>query len=804
MKISYNWLQQYIDIPETPQEIGKVLTSTGLEVEHIETYETVRGGLKGLVIGHVLTCSRHPNADKLSLTTVDVGDGTPRKIVCGASNVAAGQKVVVALPGTTVYPAKGDPFEIKVARIRGEQSEGMICAEDEIGLGESHAGIMVLEPGAKVGALAAQHFKIETDHVIEIGLTPNRADAASHLGVARDLRAVLRRTLRRPDSEALSVTGKDLPVAVEIRNAEACPRFTGVTISGVSVKDSPAWLKSRLRSIGLAPINNVVDVTNFVCHELGQPLHAYDALVAGKKVLVQTLPQGTKFITLDGKERSLTAGDLMICNEAGEGMCIAGVFGGSRSGVTAATTSIFLESAYFSPSWIRKTGMRHQLKTDASFRFERGVDPDGTVAALRRAASLICEVSGGHLSSEIVDNYPAKIDPVIIEVKHRNLTRLIGKQIPDEEVFGILERLDIVVSDRKADSFRVAVPPYRVDVKQEADIVEEVLRIYGLNNIPLAAHAGSSFISEFSVKDVNKYRRTIGELLVSNGFYEILTNSLTNAAYYERHSLKLGMEPVAILNKLSEEHGIMRGTMLFSGLEVCAFNVNRKQKNLKLFEFGKTYGKHGTEYRESERLAIFLTGQAESDSWQAKPRAVAYSDLLQAVAEVLDKSAIQSHQLSPLDDPLFEYGMCILSGKVEIGRLGKVKQSFQKDFGLKQDIFYADLDAVLLFNAASPKFDVKEVPKFPEVRRDLSIVLDKQVTYKEIEELVRNTEKKLIKDIIVFDVYEGDKIQQGKKAYALGFTLQDESKTLTDEEIDKTMSKLIGAFEQKMKALIRK
>jgi phenylalanyl-tRNA synthetase beta chain len=804
MKISYNWLREYVDIPESPQEIGNVLTSTGLEVEHVEASETIKGGLKGLVIGHVLTCVRHPNADKLSLTTVDVGDGTPRKIVCGASNVAAGQKVIVALPGTIINPVKGDAFEIKVAKIRGEQSEGMICAEDEIGLGESHAGIMILEPSAKVGTLAAQYFKVESDHILEIGLTPNRADAASHFGVARDIRAVLNRPLRRPDTSALKITNKNLPIDVEIKNAEACPRFSGVTISGISVKDSPDWLKSRLKSIGLTPINNIVDVTNFVCHELGQPLHAYDALAVGKKIIVQTLAQGTKFTTLDNKERSLSSADLMVCNEKGEGMCIAGVFGGSKSGITAATTTIFLESAYFSPSWIRKTGMRHQLKTDASFRFERGVDPEGTVAALRRAALLICEVSGGHLSSEIVDNYPSPIAPVIIEVKHRNLNRLIGKEIPTDEVFGILERLDIAVSEKKETGFRATVPAYRVDVKQEADIVEEVLRIYGLNNIPLAPFAGSTFISGFPAKDINKYRRVIGELLVSNGFYEILTNSLTNQAYYDRHSLKLGMEPVAILNKLSEEQGIMRGTMLFSGLEVCAFNVNRKQKNLKLFEFGKTYGKHGAEYRESERLAIFLTGQAEADGWQTKPRAVAYSDLSQAVAEVLDKSAIHKHELSPIDDPMFEYGMCILSGKVEIGRLGKVKQSFQKDFGLKQEIFYADLDAVLLFNAASPKFDVQDVPRFPEVRRDLSIVLDKQVTYKEIEELVRGTEKKLIKDIIVFDVYEGDKIQQGKKAYALGFTLLDESKTLTDEEIERTMSKLIGAFEQKMKALIRK
>jgi phenylalanyl-tRNA synthetase beta chain len=803
MKISYNWLRQYIDIPETPQEIGQVLTSTGLEVEHIEPYETVKGGLKGLVIGQVMSCSRHPNADKLSLTTVDVGDGTPRKIVCGAPNVAAGQKVIVALPGTTIHPLKGDSFEIKVAKIRGEQSEGMICADDEVGLGESHAGIRVLPDDARVGTAASQYFNIESDHIIEIGLTPNRADAASHIGVARDIRAALKRNIRIPDSPAQKPTVKN-PVAVEIRNADACPRFSGVAISGISVKESPAWLRSRLKSIGLTPINNVVDVTNFVCHELGQPLHAYDALTVGRKVLVQTLPQNTRFTTLDGKERSLTTGDLMICNENGEGMCIAGVFGGALSGVTAATTSIFLESAYFSPSWIRKTGIRHQLKTDASFRFERGVDPDGTVIALRRAAALICEVSGGHLSSDIIDVYPSKISPAVIDVKHSNINRLIGKEIQPEEVYAILERLDITVTEKKSDRFRASVPPYRVDVRQEADIIEEILRIYGFNNIPLAPFAGSAFISEFPARDVNKYKRAIGELLVGNGFYEILTNSLTNASYYERHSLSLGMEPVSILNKLSEEQGVMRASMLFTGLEVCAFNINRRQKNLKLFEFGKIYGKRGQEYRESERLAIYITGQAGSESWQVKPRAVVYGDLLQAVADVLNKSALKAPQFSPVDDPLYEYGMCILSGQLEIGRMGKVKQAFQKDFGLKQEIFYADLDAALLFNAASPKFDVQEVPRFPEVRRDLSIVLDKSVTYREIEELVKGAEKKLIKDIIVFDVYEGDKIQEGKKAYALGFTLLDESKTLTDEEIDKTMNKLISAFEQKMKAVIRK
>jgi phenylalanyl-tRNA synthetase beta chain len=804
MKISYSWLSNYVDIPETPEEIGQVLTSTGLEVEHIEHFETVKGGLKGLVVGEVVSCSKHPNADKLSLTTVNVGDGTLRKIVCGASNVAAGQKVVVALPGTTIHPTKGEPFEIKLAKIRGEQSEGMICAEDEVGLSASHSGIMVLDSDASPGSSVAEYFKVQSDAVIEIGLTPNRADAASHIGVARDIRAAKNRKLILPPVDAFRVKNESLPIQVEIRNSKACPRFSGVTISGVSIRESPAWLQARLRAIGLTPINNVVDATNFVCHELGQPLHAYDALEVGKKILVQTLPTGTKFTTLDGRERPLTANDLMICNERGEGMCIAGVFGGNKSGVSNATTTLFLESAYFSPSWVRKTSMHHQLKTDASFRFERGTDPEGTVFALKRAAALICEIAGGFISSEIVDLYPEKIGPAEFLVKYKNLDRLIGISIPKEEIHSILERLDIRVLEKGKESFKVSVPQYRVDVKQEADIVEEVLRIYGLNNIPLAANAGTAFISGFPEKDEKNFRRAVGELLAANGFYEILTNSLTNEAYYSRHAVENGLAPVAILNKLSEEQGVLRTTMLFTGLEVCAFNINRKQKNLKLFEFGKVYGKQGSSYVEKERLAIYITGQADSDSWRVSPKPVEYADLFQAVTAVLEKSAISPFEHVPVTDSLFDYAMSIRSGKEEIGRLGKVSRAIQKDFGLKQEIFFADIDAALLFKSATPKFDVKDVPRFPEVRRDLSLVLDNQINYGEIEKVVRSAERKLIKEIVVFDVYVGDKIPQGKKAYALGFTIQDEMKTLTDEEIDRTMEKLIGAFEKQLNAVIRK
>jgi phenylalanyl-tRNA synthetase beta chain len=810
MKISYNWLQQYIDIPESAEEIGQTLTNTGLEVESIEPFETVKGGLKGLVIGEVLTCAKHPNADKLSITTVDVGGEKPLQIVCGAPNVAAGQKVVVATVGTTVHPTKGEPFPIKSAKIRGEQSEGMICAEDEIGFGESHAGIMVLDTKVANGTLASEFFNVKTDYVFEIGLTPNRADAASHVGVARDIKAAKLRELKLPSIENFKVENTSLTIPVTVEEKEMCPRFSGVSIANVTVKESPDWLKARLKAIGLTPINNIVDITNFICHELGQPLHAYDvAEIEGKKMIVKTLPAGTKFKTLDGKERTLSATDLMVCDSEGKGMCIAGIFGGVNSGITEKTTNVFLEGAYWLPSIIRKTGMHHGLKTDASFRFERGTDPNGTAYAVKRAAMLIKDLAGGQIASELVDIYPAKIENRIIHVKDKNVNRLIGKTLSRETIFSILENLDIKVSDKKEESFTVSVPPYRVDVTQEADVVEEILRIYGFNNIELTEIAGTDYLAEFPDKDINRFRKSMGEMLAGNGFFEILTNSLTNAAYQQKHKLTFAGEPVEILNKLSEEQGILRQTMLFTGLEVCSYNINRKQKDLKLYEFGKTYWKQDSaeaknKYQEEERLALYVSGSIETENWQNKSRNSGYYDIAQQVAHILQKSQAENIKQEPLNDPLFEYGMKILKGTKEIGKLGKVKTALLKDFGIKQEIFYADLNTALLFKNANPKFVVTEVPKFPEVRRDLSLVIDKQVTFAEIRELVISTEKKLIKDIIAFDVYEGDKIPQGKKAYALGFTLLDETKTLTDEEIDKTMTKLIGVFEGKMGAVIRK
>ena len=804
MTISYNWLKDYIDIPESAEEIGKVLTSTGLEVEHVEHFSSVKGGLAGLVIGEVLTCAKHPNADKLSVTTVDVGGKNPLPIVCGASNVAAGQKVVVAVHGTTLYPTKGEPFTIKSTKIRGEQSEGMICAEDEIGLGESHAGIMVLNTSLPNGTPAAEYFNIASDYVIEIGLTPNRADAASHIGVARDIKAACNREVKWPSVDAFKADNKKLSIAIEVDNTEACPRYSGVTIANITVKDSPDWLKNRLNAIGVTPINNIVDITNYVLHETGQPLHAFDAdQITGKKVIVKTLPQNTPFVTLDNKERKLQANDLMICN-AEEGMCIAGVFGGIKSGITENTKNVFLESAYFSPDYVRRTSLHHGLKTDASFRFERGTDPNLTVYALKRAALLIKELASGEISSDIVDVYPSKIENRKILVNDKNINRLIGKVIPRKEVTTILNRLDIEITDSQADHFTVSVPPYRVDVVQEADVIEEVLRIYGFDNVELSQFAQSDFIAEFPEKDINKFKNTLGQLLVSNGFFEIWTNSLTNQAYQQKHKLTFTGEPVEMLNKLSEEQGILRQTMLFTGLEVCAHNINRKQKDLKLYEFGKIYYRLDGKFKEDERLALYISGNLETENWQRKTNPVSFYDMGQFIHELLIKAGWQDVKQHAISDPLFDYAVQLERGNQVIGKYGKVKTTLQRDFGLKQEVFYAELDTDLLFRQANPKLVVKEVPKFPEVRRDLSLVLDRNVSFEDVQKLVRSTEKKLIKEIITFDVYEGEKIPEGKKAYALGFTLQDESKTLTDEEIESTMQRLMEAFEQKLGAVIRK
>lgn len=809
MEISYKWLQEYIELPELPEVVGKILTGTGLEVEGVEKIDAIPGGLEGVVIGEVLTCSRHPDADKLSLTTVDVGAEQPLPIVCGAPNVAAGQKVIVALVGATLHPSSGEPFQIKKAKIRGAASEGMICAEDEIGLGASHAGIMVLDTDLPNGTPAARYFNLEADYQIAIGLTPNRIDAASHFGTARDLKAVLNRPLTMPSVDGFSVDNQDLTLDVRVDDVVACPRYTGLTISGLAVQESPDWLKQRLLSIGLNPINNVVDVTNFVCHDLGQPLHAFDAdKIAGNQVIVQTLPEGTPFVTLDGVERKLTATDLMIC-DAEKPMCIAGVFGGQNSGVTSQTTSIFLESAYFSPASVRKTAQHHGLKTDASFRFERGTDPNMPVFALKRAALLIQDVAGGVVSSDITDLYPTPIDPFRVQVRYKNIDRLIGIQIDRTEIHRILSALDIEADEVNAESFIAVVPAYRVDVTREADVIEEILRIYGLDNVPLSVHLAADTLSEFPKVDPNQWQSRVGQLLAANGFYEILTLSLTRPAYNDAIRSTLTGADVTLLNPLSEELSVMRQSLLFSSLETLVYNINRRQKDLKTFEFGKIYSQTqsedgSTKYVEKMRLSLALVGNQEAESWQQKAQPVAYHDLATSVQRVLNLFRIKQIDTQPADPSLFQYGLTYLVNKKPLVSLGLVQPKLAKLVDLKQPVFYADFDWNALLKLANSKSRYEEVPRFPEVRRDLSLVLDKAVTFEQIRRLAHQTERKLLRSINVFDVYEGENLGSGKKSYSVSFTLQDPTQTLTDAAIDKTMQRLISGFERELSAVIRK
>ncbi|MBD2751536.1 phenylalanine--tRNA ligase subunit beta [Spirosoma validum] len=814
MEISYKWLQEFIELPESPEQVGKLLTSTGLEVEGIEKIEAIPGGLEGVVIGEVLTCTKHPDADKLSLTTVDVGTDQPLPIVCGAPNVAAGQKVVVALVGATLHPRSGDqdaaqPFQIKKAKIRGAASEGMICAEDEIGLGTSHAGIMVLDTTLPNGTPAARYFNLEADYQIAIGLTPNRIDAASHFGTARDLKAVLNRSLQLPSVDAFVVDNTDLTLDVAVEDKADCPRYTGLTISGLTVGESPDWLKQRLLSIGLKPINNIVDVTNFVCYDLGQPLHAFDAdKIAGGKVLVKTLPEETPFVTLDGVERKLTATDLMIC-DAEKPMCIAGVFGGQYSGVSAQTTRIFLESAYFSATSVRKTAQHHGLKTDASFRFERGTDPNIPVFALKRAALLIQQVAGGVISSDITDLYPDPIEPFRVPVRYRNIDRLIGIQIDRTEILRILNALDIQAEELTPDGFLAIVPPYRVDVTREADVIEEILRIYGLDNVPLSVTLAADSLSEFPKTDPDQWQSRVGQLLAANGFYEILTLSLTRPGYHDAIRPSLTGDDVTLLNPLSEELSVMRQSLLFSSLETLIYNANRRQKDLKFFEFGKVYHKvkledGATKYVEKMRLSIAMLGNQEAESWLQKGQPVAYHDLATAVQRILNLFRIKSFDTQPADSTLFQYGITYVVNKKPLVSLGLVQPKLTKLVDLKQPVFYADFDWQALLKLATNKARYEEVSRFPEVRRDLSLVLDKGVTFEQISRLARQTERKLLRTINVFDVYEGENLGKEKKAYSVSFMLQDSAQTLTDVTIDKTMKRLMTAFEQELGAVIRK
>lgn len=806
MKISYNWLREYVDLKETPQEISGVLTGLGLEVEGLEIHEEIPGSMNGLVIGEVKECQPHPNADKLMLTKVDVGGAELLDIVCGAPNVAAGQKVVVATTGTTIFPKNGEPFQIKKAKIRGEESNGMICAEDEIGLSNDHGGVIVLDTDLPNGTAAAEYFNPQTDHIFEIGLTPNRADAASHFGTARDLAAYYSRPLAFPSTETFKPDDLTSPIEVVVEHPEACPRYSGLSISGIKVGESPSWLKKRLESIGLEPINNVVDVTNYICHGLGQPLHGFDAdKIVGKKVVVKTLPEGTKFTTLDKKERKLAADDLMICDSKG-GMCIAGVFGGIGSGITELTTSIFLESAYFSPEYVRKTSMRHGLKTDASFRFERGINPNTTVEVLKYAALLIKQVAGGALSSEVVDIYPRSIPDFRCQVRFARVNMLIGKKLERKTVLTILKNLQIGVENLTDEGFTAAIPPYRVDVQREVDVIEEILRVYGLDNIELSQTIGARSLSEFPEVDDNKLQTKISGFLAANGYFEIITNSLTSPGYSIKSGLHAEENNVNILNKLSEELGVMRQSLLFTGLEVVAYNNNHRQPNLKFFEFGKAYQKkEGGKYQEQSRLALYLTGDKREESWRETPaRPVEFFDLSAAVQQILNKLNIGGFETQPAAGKAFEYGLdFVLNGKV-FGSAGKVKKSHLKLAEVRQDVFYADLDWKQLLKWYKGTIDYREVPKFPEVKRDLSLVLDKKVSFAEVEKVARNVDRRLVKRLNVFSVYEGDKLEAGKKSYAISFILQDEKDTLKDKQIDKTMNALMMAFEKELGAVIRK
>jgi phenylalanyl-tRNA synthetase beta chain len=825
MKISLNWLKQFVEITESSAELDELLTGTGLEVESIERHEAILGGLQGFVVGEVLTCERFEVKEKqLSLTTVDIGSGSPSQVICGASNVAAGQKVIVATVGTTLYNhTKGEPiFQITSKKTYGHLSEGMICAEDELGLGNSHEGILVLDTQLPNGTPAAQYFNLEADLLIEIGLTPNRADAASHWGVARDIKAKTGREISMPSIENFKIENNNFPIELIVEKPEDCPRFCGVTIDGIEVKESPEWLRKSLETIGLRSINNIVDITNYICHGLGQPMHAYDwHAIKGQKIIVKTLPAGTKFTTLDEVERTLGETDLMIC-DAEEALGIAGIFGGMKSGIKPETNRVYLEVAYFDPASVRKTAQRHGLKTDASFRFERGTDPNAKLFALKYATLLIQELAGGIVSSEIKDFYPSPIEDFKVQVSYKNIDRLIGKKLEKSLIHDILKRLDISpltpeggiwdgdnfdseVPPSGAEGATFLVPAYRVDVTREADVIEEILRIYGFNNVELSETLGTDFLSSFPAKDRENLQLKLTQILAANGFNEIITNSLTKPAYSELIKGDLLNENVEILNKLSEDLGVMRQTMLFSGLEVLAYNINRRQKDLRVFDFGKTYHKINDKYVEKRHLAIFITGNSATETWQLKSQKVTFHTLASAVNKVLGSLGVKNFDSKPLENSAtFEYGLSYFVNKKEVVKLGLVKPNVAKKAEVKQHVFFADIDWDYLFKQYNDKAVFVELPKFPEVRRDLSLVIDKTVSFDQIQKLARNYEKNLLKQINVFDVYQGDNLGEGKKSYSVSFMLQDYEQTLTDKVIDKTMEKLMGAFEKEIGAVIRK
>lgn len=808
MKISYNWLKQFIKIDWSAEKTSELLTDLGLEVEGIDVFQSIKGALKGIVVGHVLTCEQHPNADRLKITTIDVGEKLPLNIVCGAPNVAKGQKVAVAKIGTTLYNNEGEVWTIKKGKIRGEESHGMLCAEDEIGLGKSHDGIMILEAALEIGTALADHYNFEDDLVYEIGLTPNRSDAMSHYGVARDLMAGLSQhgintKLISPSVSGFHIDNRGLKIDINVDDKIKAPRYCGLTISNIVVKDSPQWLQNRLKSIGLSPINNIVDTTNYVLHDLGQPLHAFDAdKITGKKINIKTVKSGTKFITLDGVERSLHEEDLMICDQD-KPLCIAGVFGGENSGVTQSTSSIFLESAYFNPISIRKTAKRHALNTDASFRFERGIDPNITKYALKRAALLITEIAGGKITSDLIDEYPNKIEDSQVFLSFDKTYKLIGQEIPKETIKSILSALEIKVNNITETGLGLTIPAYRNDVQREVDVIEEILRVYGYNNIGITNKLNAS-ISNTSKFENHKIENIVANQLVGQGFYEIMTNSLTTDKY---NSISEQLDPnnnVKILNPLSTDLSIMRQSLIFSGLETLAFNINRQQSDLKLFEFGKTYHDFDDQKEEFNHLSILITGNKTEKRWNSKKTEVGYFYLKGLVTGIFDRLGINKFKSLPLSNDIFSEGQQLSVGKHSLVEFGSLKTNALNTFGISQNVFCANFNwnnLLKVINQNTIKF--KDISKYPEVKRDLSLLIDEDITFEKLYKLAKQSENNYLKDINLFDVYRGDKLENGKKSYSISFTLQDNKQTLKDSQIDKIMSKIQKRFESELGAELR-
>ena len=823
MNISYNWLKEYVDFNLQPQEVAEALTSIGLEVGGVEEVESVRGGLKGLVVGHVLTCEAHPNSDHMHICTVDLGTGEPAQIVCGAPNVAAGQKVIVATLGTVLYGPEGESFTIKRSKLRGVESLGMICAEDEIGIGQSHDGIMILPEETPVGMPAAEYFQLESDYLIEVDITPNRADACSHYGVARDLYAYLVQNgqptaLHRPSVEGFCVDNHDLDIAVEVENAEACPRYCAVSIKGCEVKESPEWLQKKLNTIGLRPINNIVDITNYIMMAYGQPLHCFDAdMIKGQRIIVKTLPEGTPFVTLDGEEHKLSERDLAICN-AEEPMCIAGVFGGKGSGTYEGTTNVVLESAYFHPTWIRKSARRHGLSTDASFRFERGIDPDGQIYALKQAAMLVKELAGGTISMEIKDVEAeglAKAFPV--NIRYAQVNDLIGKEIPAETVKSIVSSLEMQIVKEDAEGLSLLVPAYRVDVQRPCDVIEDILRIYGYNNVEIPTSVKSSLNIKGDVDRSNKLANLISEQLVGAGFNEILNNSLTKEAYYEGLECCPPSSLVHLMNPLSNDLGVLRGTLLFGGLEVIAHNANRKMANLRLFEVGNCYhmdaSKESTPerplapYSEESHLGLWVCGNRVEGSWAHPAEETSVYELKAYVMNILQRIGLPLGGLviGNGSSDLFGKSLQIAdrNGKVFV-ELGLVRRALTARLGIEMPVYFADLNwTALMKKVRNASVSFREISKFPAVSRDLALLVDKSVEFAAIERVAYACEKKLLRSVVLFDVYEGKNLEAGKKSYAVNFILQDETKTMSDKQTDAIMQKIITQLEKQIGAKLR-